>query len=48
MVFAQNFFYSRIIVVPSIPKGATGKISRKNVREVLVKEYGKTKAKAKL
>jgi len=36
----------RIIVLNEIPKGPTGKISRKNVRDVLVAEHGnKTKAK---
>ncbi|KAG8901172.1 hypothetical protein FRB99_005505 [Tulasnella sp. 403] len=35
----------RIIVLEQIPKGPTGKISRKNVREVLVKKYYKLKAK---
>jgi len=35
----------RVILVQEIPKGPTGKISRKNVKEVLMKKYGKTKAK---
>ncbi|KAG9015762.1 hypothetical protein FRB93_012327 [Tulasnella sp. JGI-2019a] len=35
----------RVTIVQEIPKGPTGKISRKNVKEVLVKKHGKTKAK---
>ncbi|KAG8936718.1 hypothetical protein FRC02_012000 [Tulasnella sp. 418] len=39
----------RILVVSAIPKGATGKISRKNVKDVLLKQYGQnSKEKAKL
>lgn len=38
----------RIIVVSEIPKGPTGKISRKNVKEVLAKKFKDDKAKARL
>ncbi|KIO16154.1 hypothetical protein M407DRAFT_34211, partial [Tulasnella calospora MUT 4182] len=38
----------RIIVVSEIPKGPTGKISRKNVKEVLAKKFKDNKAKARL
>lgn len=38
----------RIVVVSEIPKGPTGKISRKNVREVLVKKFKDDKPKARL
>lgn len=38
----------RVIVISEIPKGPTGKISRKNVKEVLFKKFKDDKPKARL